>query len=396
MRKPIFRLGLIVCCLLLSGCVTPPQPVQPGGRERPPTATPAPEPTAVSTPTPGAGDPAARETPTPAPGGDGNGVAVLLPDAVQPRWEGADRQSFERVLQAAGAPYSIANAGGEGRVQVQQAQQALADGAKVLVLASVDDAAGAEVIALARAAGVPVVEYSRLTRQGPGADLFVAFDDTAVGQLMGETLEPLIDGLDADPKRVVLLNGPADDDAAHRMHDGYAAVASPYFDAGDWELAGDEALSGWDRQQAQTAFAAILAASGPVDAAFAASDDLAGGVIAALQREGLGPIPLSGEGATLAGVQNLLTGWQTLSVYKPDGLEAETAALTALALLLGDEVSSLADLSINNGTNDIPFVAILPLAVLADNVAETVVADGRWSWEEICTGEVAQFCPADR
>ena len=86
-----------------------------------------------------------------------------------------------------------------------------------------------------------------------------------------------------------------------------------------------------------------------------------------------------------------------MSVYKPIKAEAEAAAAAAIALLTGEDLTSLTGgLTLNNGTNDIPFVALEPIGVTKDNVAETVIADGFRNWEEICVGEFEQYCPADR
>jgi D-xylose transport system substrate-binding protein len=99
-------------------------------------------------------------------------------------------------------------------------------------------------------------------------------------------------------------------------------------------------------------------------------------------------------------MQNVLSGWQTMSVYKPIKAEAEAAAAVALALLRGEEVDSVSGdwelITINNGTTDLPYVALTPVGVTKDNVAETVIADGFRTWDEICVGEFEEFCPADR
>jgi D-xylose transport system substrate-binding protein len=86
-----------------------------------------------------------------------------------------------------------------------------------------------------------------------------------------------------------------------------------------------------------------------------------------------------------------------MTVYKPIKAEAEAAAAAAIALLQGEDLESMTGgLTLNNGTNDIPFVALEPIGVTADNIAETVIADGFRTWEEICVGDFEQYCPADR
>ncbi len=335
-----------------------------------------------------------EEEPAEVPAGEGS-IAVLLPDsASSARWEADDRRFFEQAFEAAGVEYTIVNAEGDARAQQTQAEQAITNGAKVILLVNLDSGSGAAIIAQAREAGVKVIDYDRLTIEGPGADVYVSFDNVSVGRLMGETLEPIIDGLDADPKRVVQLNGSPTDNNATLFREGYFSVASPHYDAGDWELVDDQAVPDWDNQQALVIFEQILtAAGGDVDAVFAANDGLANSVISALKSQGLDPLPVSGQDATAAGIQNILSGWQTMTVYKPIKLEAEAAAAAAIALLRGEDVSALTSDTLNNGTNDIPFIKLTPLAVTAENIEETVIADGFRTWEEICVGDFAQYCP---
>ncbi|HIP73267.1 MAG TPA: extracellular solute-binding protein [Anaerolineae bacterium] len=347
---------------------------------------------------PAAEEPAAEEPAEEMPAeeeamGEGS-IAVLLPDsASSARWEADDRRFFEEAFDAAGVEYTIVNAEGDARTQQTQAEQAITNGAKVLLLVNLDSGSGAAIIAQARDAGVKVIDYDRLTIEGPGADVYVSFDNVSVGRLMGETLEPIIDALDADPKRVVQLNGSPTDNNATLFREGYFSVAEPHYEAGDWELVDDQAVPDWDNQQALVIFEQILtAAGGDVDAVFAANDGLANSVISALKSQGLDPVPLSGQDATVAGIQNILSDWQTMTVYKPIKLEAEAAAEAAIALLNGEDVTALTSDTINNGTNDVPFIKLTPLAVTKDNIEETVIADGFRTWEEICVGDYEALC----
>jgi D-xylose transport system substrate-binding protein len=326
--------------------------------------------------------------------GEGN-ITVLLPDSVSSaRWEADDRRFFEQAFDAAGVDYTIVNAEGDARIQQTQAEQAITNGAKVILLTNLDSGSGAAIIAQAREAGVKVVDYDRLTIEGPGADIYVSFDNVSVGRLMGETLEPIINSLPANPKRIIQLNGSPTDNNSILFREGYYGVAQPHYHAGDWELVDEQAVPGWDSQQALVIYEQMLtAAGGDVDATFAGNDALAGSVISALKSQGMHPIPLSGQDATVAGIQNILSGWQTMSVYKPIKIEAEAAAQAAIALLRGQDVAAIANDTINNGQNNIPFLKLTPIAVTRENIAETVIADGFRTWEEICVGEFKQYCP---
>jgi D-xylose transport system substrate-binding protein len=330
---------------------------------------------------------------------DGTGsIAVLLPDTVSSaRWEADDRRFFAEAFDAAGVEYTIVNAEGDARIQQTQAEQAITNGAKVLLIVNLDSGSGAAIIAQAREAGIKVIDYDRLTIEGPGADLYVSFDNEAVGRLMGETLEPLINEIEADPKRVVQLNGSPTDNNATQFRAGYYSIAKPHYDAGDWELVDDQAVPDWDAQQGLIIYEQILtAAGGDVDATFAGNDSLAGSVISALKSQGMAPMPLSGQDATVAGIQNILSGWQTMTVYKPIEIEAKAAAEAAIALLNGEDLSTLTSDTIFNGQNDIPFIKLTPIAVTEDNIAETVIKDGFRTWAEICVGDFEALCPEDR
>ncbi len=322
-------------------------------------------------------------------------VAVLLPDSSSSmRWEADDRRYFEQAFEAAGIEYTIFNAEGNARTQQIQAEQAITNGAKVLILTNLDSGSAATIIDQAHAAGVKVIDYDRLTIEGSGADLHVSFDNVAVGRLMGVTLQPLIEALPVDTPRVILLNGSSDDYIAYLFAGGYKSIAEPKFKAGAWEKVDESSIFDWDKNQAYDIFEQMLiAANGDVDAVFAANDPIASSVVTALKNQGLDPILLSGQDATITGLQNILSGWQTMTVYKPIKLETEAAVEAAIHMLNGEDVSGLANDTINNGQSDIPFIKLKPVVVTKDNIAETVIADGFRFWEDICTGEFKQYCP---
>ena len=336
-----------------------------------------------------------------APSGEGS-IWVLLPDsASSARWETDDRRFFEGAFEAAGVEYNIVNAEGDARTQQTQAEQAITAGAKVLLLVNLDSGSGAAIIAAAREAGVKVIDYDRLTIEGDGADVYVSFDNVQVGRTMGEVLEPLISAQEGVPQ-VAFLNGGPTDNNATLFREGYASVAQPHFDDGSWALVADQAVPEWDNQQALVVFEQMLtAANNNITAVFAANDGLANAVVSAYKNAGISPseagIPISGQDATVGGIQNILAGDQAMTVYKPIKAEAEAAAEVAIRLLNGEAIDDLTGgLTLNNGTNDVPFLALTPVGVTKDNIADTVIADGFRTWEEICVGDFAQYCPEDQ
>jgi D-xylose transport system substrate-binding protein len=338
-------------------------------------------------------------------GGDGS-IWVLLPDsASSDRWEKDDRRFFEAAFDEAGVEYNIVNAEGDASTQLQQAEQAINAGAKVILLVNLSSESGATIIDTAREADVKVIDYDRLTAAGSGADVYVSFDNVRVGQTMADTVGPVIDDLDVEKPKVVMMNGGPTDNNSKLFKQGYNETGdyavSKKVEAGEWELVADQDVPDWDNQQALTLFEQILVAnSNDVDAVFAANDGIAGAVISALQSANAGPIPVSGQDATANGIQNILAGRQTMTVYKPIKAEAESAAAVAVALLNGEDVESVEGdwemQSINNGETDLPYIALEPIAVTKDNIADTVIADEFRTWDEICTGEFEQYCPEDR
>jgi len=348
---------------------------------------------------------------------DGGGpIWVLLPDtATSDRWEKDDRRFFSEAFVAAGLAdgedFNIVNAEGDPATQQAQAEQAIADGASVIVLTSLDTGSGAAIIESAQEAGVQVVEYDRFNTGGPGGAGYVSFDNVQVGATMAEFLEPAIDALGVDTPRVVMLNGGEEDNNSFLFRSGYAETVEARVAAGDWELVADQHVPGWDNAEAQTMMEQILvAAASDVDAVFAANDGLANSAVNALEAAGVGPVPVSGQDATVAGMQNVLLGKQTMSVYKPIKAEAAVAAAFALALRAGgsiDDIETDVDFSVigissatgepsesAEGEGIVPYIALVPIGVTAENMAETVIADEFRTVAEICTGDVAgtTFC----
>ncbi len=272
--------------------------------------------------------------------------------------------------------------------QLNQAEQAINDDASVVLFVEIDSGSGAAIIDTLRGGDVQVINYDRLTIEGPGADLYVSFDNVQVGRTMADIMGPAIDALGGTP-RVVMLNGGPEDNNATLFRQGYNETVEAKVAAGEWELVADQAVPGWDNQQALTIAEQILVdADNDVDAIFAANDGLGNSAAVAVENAGLGLIPISGQDATAVGMQNLLLGRQNMSVYKPIKNEAGVAAAAALALARGESLSSVTSefgfesTTINNGTNDIPFFALTP------NIADTVIADGFRTVDEICTDEV--------
>lgn len=339
--------------------------------------------------------PIATTPPADAPTTTPGRIAVLLPDdAPDSRWATRDQPALARCLVEAGAPHVLYSAGGDAATQVEQAAEAIGEGAKVLLLAHVNDDAGAAVIDLARREGIKVIDYDRLTTQGTGADLYVGFDPFESGRLMAESLAPFARALPVARRNVVVLSGPESSGAAALVGDGIRAVVEPYVSGGQWTLVADE-VGGDDPAATTVRVVALLSGDAPVGAVFAADDTLAGSVAGAARQLGLPPVRLGGRGATAEALQRVLAGEQTLTLYEPVGPLTGAACQAALAMLSGDEVVALTNRFIDNGVEKVPFIRLAPIVVTEDNLFATVVADGFHSREAICAGEYAQYCPEE-
>jgi D-xylose transport system substrate-binding protein len=328
-------------------------------------------------------------------------IAVLLPDsASSARWENDDRRFLAAAFDEAGVTYSIVNAEGDRQTQITQAEQAITNGAKVILLVNLDSGSGAAIIAMAREAGVAVIDYDRLTIEGDGADFYVSFDNEAVGRLQGEGLVAAVEaaqeaGTIGETPRIAILNGSPTDNNATLFANGYHSVIDPLFEDGSWELVAEQDVPEWDNQQALIIFEQMQTDNPEIDAAIAANDGLAQAVITARQNAGLDYIPVTGQDATVGGIQNVLAGRQSMTVYKAIRAEAEAAAALAIAIVNEEDTESMVTGAVNNGTNDIPSVLLIPVSVTTENVTETVIADEFRTWEEICVGEFAEFCPEE-
>jgi D-xylose transport system substrate-binding protein len=327
-------------------------------------------------------------------GGGGGGeeagkVAVLLPDSKSSvRWETVDRPFLKQAFEDAGIEAEIQNAEGDKSTQQQQAEQAITNGAKVLLLVNLDSGSGAAIAANAKGQDVKVIDYDRLTLKGD-SDYYVSFDNEQVGKLQGEGLVDCIG--DKKPANIAVLNGSPTDNNATLFKNGYDSVINPKFDSGDWKKVDDQSVPDWDNQKALTIFEQMLQKSGnKIDGVLAANDGLGNAAISALKQRKLPQIPVTGQDATLQGIQNIVNGDQCMTVYKAIKKEADAAAKLAIALAKG-ETPDAPD-TINNETKDIPAVFLDPVAVTKDNIKEYLGEPDFPKKEEICAGKLASKC----
>jgi D-xylose transport system substrate-binding protein len=340
------------------------------------------------------GNGGAGSTETAAEGGGEQGrVAVLLPDSKSSvRWETVDRPFLKQAFDDAGIEAEIVNAEGDKSTQQQQAEQAITNGATVILMVNLDSGSGAAIAANAKSQDVKVIDYDRLTLDTDATDYYVSFDNEAVGRLQGEGLVSCIEEAGTESPEIAVLNGSPTDNNATLFKNGYDGVINEKFDSGDWTEIDDQSVPDWDNQRALTIFEQMLQANGnEVDGVLAANDGLANAAISALKQRELPQVPVTGQDATLQGIQNIVNGDQCMTVYKAIKKEAEAAADLAISLAKGEEPTAETT-PIDNGTREVPSVLLEPVAVNKDNIGEYLGEPDFPTKEDICSGNVASKC----
>jgi D-xylose transport system substrate-binding protein len=327
-------------------------------------------------------------------GGGGAKIALLLPESETPRYESDDRPDFEKAVeeQCPDCEVLYSNANGDAEKQQSQAEAALTQGAEVLVVDPMDSKSAAAIAEKAQAQNVPVDSYDRLIENGE-VNAYVSFDNVKVGELQAETLAKKLkeDGSPTGP--IIMINGdPADPNAAlfkEGAHNGLEAAGV--------KIAKEYDTPGWSAENAQREAQQAITALGNNGFAgiYAANDDTGGGAIAAMKGAGIDPEekPVTGQDATVAGLQRILAGQQYLTIYKEIEPEATIAAEIAVALAEGEEVpQEHISEEVENGKVKVPSVLLKPIAVTKENVKSTVVADGFVTASELCTSAYQTAC----
>ncbi|HET7454354.1 MAG TPA: sugar ABC transporter substrate-binding protein [Solirubrobacterales bacterium] len=327
-------------------------------------------------------------------GGGGGTIALLLPENETPRYETNDKPGIEKAVseQCPECEVIYFNAGGDAEKQQSQGEAALTKGAEVMILDPMDSKSAASIVEKANAQGVPVVSYDRLIENSEVA-AYISFDNERVGELQAESLSKKLkeDGKASGP--IIKINGdPADPNAAL-----FKKGSNKGFEEAGVKVAKEYDTPGWTAENAQREAQQAITSLGNDGfwGIYAANDDTGGGAIAAMKGAGINPEerPVTGQDATVAGLQRILAGQQYMTVYKAIPPETEISAEIAIALLEGEEVpQDKVSEEINNGKTDVPSVLLEPVAVTKDNVKDTVIKDKFVSPSELCTGPYAAAC----
>jgi len=334
--------------------------------------------------------------------GEGHGtVVVLLPDtASSPRYAEFDAPDLTRAFTTAGLPatdFAVVNAGGSGAAQLAQAQTAVAGGATVLVLDAVDPVTGVAIEQLAASHHVAVIDYDRLTAGGT-RDWYVGFDDVAEGAQVARGLSDCLSAWHVAKPQVAVVLGSTPADQAAGTAQGVTSVVTPLVRSGAWVLAAQPPATS-DPATAEAEFQQAVVGHPATNAVLTTSDATADPIIAYLKTTRTPPrrYPVTGVGATLVGLQNVVAGYQCGTVEEPIDREAQAAAALALFVRAGARPpAALVGVRVEDPTTraEVPAVVLGTEWVTSSTLATTVLRDGTVTRAELCAGAYAADCRA--
>jgi len=317
-------------------------------------------------------------------------ACALLPDTKSStRYTLFDAPYLKAAFRKANVAATVVNALGDAQKQLSQAQQCLAQGAKVILLDQLNPASGKAITSLAVSRGAKVIDYDRLV-VGSKASYYVSFDNPGVGRLQARGLIAGLKAKGTYSKHPVIaeLNGDVKDNNALLFKKGYDSILKPLYRKGVFKKAkaGDQ-YTDWDPIKGRQIFDQMLARNNnKINGVLAANDGLAGAVIASLKAHGLKKIPLTGQDATPTGVQFILAGWQTGTVYKSVRKEANAAAAAAIAIIKGKPVKG-----VNAKVSGIKSILLTPVWITKKNYT-LLFKDGFLKKGQVCKGIYKKYC----
>ncbi len=320
-------------------------------------------------------------------------VGVILPDTTSStRYTLYDQPLLQAALTAAGVTPDIQNAGGSTARFQQIAQSMLGNGVKVLIIDSIDATSGAAVEQLAAAAGVKVIDYDRVNLGGT-AQYYVSFDNEDVGKLQAQTLVDCLNANGTSNPQIIAMDGGTDvDNNAVLFASGAQSVLKPLQSSNKLKVVSESVVKGWVTANAAPTFTqALTAAGGKVDGVLAANDDIANAVIGVLKQSGLnGRVPVTGQDAGVNGLQNIVTGQQSMTIFKNVKLEAQAAAQLAIALISGQDPAAagltLAKFDDPKAPTHALQALLLPAQVITQANIKDVITAGALTAADICKG----------
>jgi D-xylose transport system substrate-binding protein len=309
-------------------------------------------------------------------------VGVSWNNYNEERWAKWDEPAIQDALQAGGAEYISTDAGSSAEQQLTDVENLISQGADALIILAQDGEAILPAVQSALDQGIPVIAYDRLI-ENPDA-LYVTFDNVEVGRMQAEAVLAQV------PKgNYVYIKGNSADANADFLRSGQQEVLQDAEDAGDIKNVGETYTDNWDPALAQTEMEQFLTENdNDVQAVVAENDGMAGGVVAALEAQGLaGQVSVSGQDGDAAALNRIALGTQTVDVWKDTRELGKAAGEAAVALANG---TALADVEGTTpfdspGGNSMTAIQLKPIPITPDNL--NVVLDAGWiTQEELCQG----------
>lgn len=296
-------------------------------------------------------------------------IGMVIDDLRLERWQ-KDRDIFVNTAEKLGAKIYVQSANGNEQTQISQIENMISRGVDVLVIIPTNGEVLSNVIKEAKIDGIKVLAYDRLINNAD-IDFYLSFDNEKVGEMQAKAL------ISAKPSgRYFLMGGAPTDNNAKLFRQGQMNILQPKIDSGDIKVVGDQWVDSWLAENALKIMEnALTANDNDIDVVVASNDSTAGGAIQALNAQGLaGKVLISGQDADLAAVRRIVDGTQTMTVYKPIVALAQRAA--EIAVVLGNDDTPRVNSTLNNGMKEVNAWLLEPIAVDANNLKKTVVADG--------------------
>ena len=315
-------------------------------------------------------------------GGDGLTIGVSWNNYNEERWAKSDEPAIQAALDAAGATYISADAGSSAEQQLADIENLIAQGADALIILAQDGTAVLPGVQSALEQGIPVIAYDRLI-EDPGA-FYLTFDNVEVARMLAREVFKLV-----PEGNYVFIKGNAADANADFLRGGQQEILQEAIDSGAIVNVGESYTDNWDPAVAQTNMEQFLTANNnDVDAVVASNDGMAGGVVAALEAQGLaGVVVVSGQDGDQAALNRVALGTQAVSVWKDARDLGKAAGEIAVALAGGTALESVsgAIVFVTPGGNSMSSILLPPIPITQANL-NLVVDAGVLTSAELCQG----------
>ena len=304
-------------------------------------------------------------------------VGFLFPNMVNERYL-KEKQIFISKINELGGEAIAASADNNDQLQIQQANELISKGVKVLILNSINLNTAAAIVRNARSHGVKVIAYDRLIKNCD-LDFFLSFDNEKVGKLMAEYVIKI-----KPSGKYMLLGGDKADQNAIWVKEGQKSALATYINSGNIKIINDCYVEDWLGENARFEVKRFIDLSGSVpDVILSSYDGMSTQVIDLLKEHNLaGQVLITGQDAELPACRNIVKDYQVMTVYKPIKRLATSAAELAMKLAKNEKVTEI-NKAINNGQVDVPTVLLDPIVVDKNNLKSTVIADGYQSEKEV-------------